>query len=101
MEGDIGVQLEATHRAGLGLAADDAVHRGDAAARDPALSPRLQGFAGGALWLAIYGTLVLNFCDFARPSPSARTVRVGNFRGLPVNILVFATVSFVLAGALG
>ncbi|WP_230958776.1 hypothetical protein [Burkholderia stagnalis] len=95
------MQLEATHRAGLGLAADDAVHRGDAAARDPALSPRLQGFAGGALWLAIYGTLALNFCDFARPSPSAWTVRVGHFRGLPVNILVFATVSFVLAGALG
>jgi len=23
-------------------------------------------FAGGALWLAIYGTLILNFCDFAR-----------------------------------
>lgn len=95
------MQLEATHRAGLGLAADDAVHRGNAAARDPALSPRLQGFAGGALWLAIYGTLALNFCDFARSSPSARTVRVGNFRGLPANILVFAAVSFVLAGALG
>lgn len=95
------MQLEATHRAGLGLAADDAVHRGNAAARDPALSPRLQGFAGGALWLATYGTLVLNFCDFARSSPSARTVRVGNFRGLPANILVFAAVSFVLAGALG
>ena len=56
-------------------------------------------FAGGSLWLAIYGTLVLNFCDFARSSPSAKTVRVGNFWGLPVNILVFATISFVLAGA--
>ncbi len=58
-----------------------------------------QVFAGGALWLAIYGTLALNFCDFARSSPSAKTVRVGNFWGLPVNILVFATISFVLAGA--
>ncbi|MBK1819582.1 NCS1 family nucleobase:cation symporter-1 [Burkholderia orbicola] len=56
-------------------------------------------FAGGSLWLAIYGTLVLNFCDFARSSPSPKTVRVGNFWGLPVNILVFATISFVLAGA--
>ncbi|KVN41608.1 hypothetical protein WJ63_24580 [Burkholderia pyrrocinia] len=41
MEGDIGVQLEATHRAGLGLAADDAAHRPGAAARAPAPSPRL------------------------------------------------------------
>ena len=23
-------------------------------------------FAGGALWVAIYGTFVLNFCDFTR-----------------------------------
>jgi hypothetical protein len=35
------VQLEATHRAGIVLGADDALHRTDTAARDPALSPRL------------------------------------------------------------
>lgn len=56
-------------------------------------------FAGGALWLAIYGTLVLNFCDFARSSPCRKTIRVGNFWGLPVNILVFAVISVVLCGA--
>ncbi|MBF8721932.1 NCS1 family nucleobase:cation symporter-1 [Pseudomonas guariconensis] len=56
-------------------------------------------FAGGALWLAIYGTLVLNFCDFARSSPCRKTIRVGNFWGLPVNILVFATITAVLCGA--
>ncbi|AXA25999.1 NCS1 family nucleobase:cation symporter-1 [Pseudomonas putida] len=56
-------------------------------------------FAGGALWLAIYGTLVLNFCDFARSSPCRRTIRVGNFWGLPVNILVFAVITVVLCGA--
>ncbi|MDN7854420.1 NCS1 family nucleobase:cation symporter-1 [Burkholderia cepacia] len=55
-------------------------------------------FAGGSLWLAIYGTLVLNFCDFARSSPSAKTVRVGNFWGLPVNILVLAGAQFKLNG---
>lgn len=56
-------------------------------------------FAGGALWLAIYGTLVLNFCDFARSSPCRKTIRVGNFWGLPVNILVFAVITVVLSGA--
>ncbi|MFJ3447925.1 NCS1 family nucleobase:cation symporter-1 [Pseudomonas sichuanensis] len=56
-------------------------------------------FAGGALWLAIYGTLVLNFCDFARSSPCRKTIRVGNFWGLPVNILVFAAITVVLCGA--
>ncbi len=41
MEGDNGVQLEATHRPGLALGADDASHRTDSAARNPAPSPRL------------------------------------------------------------
>jgi len=35
------VQLEATRRAGVVLGADDALHRTDTAARDPAPSPRL------------------------------------------------------------
>ena len=56
-------------------------------------------FAGGALWLAIYGTLVLNFCDFARSSPCRKTIRSGNFWGLPGNILAFAVISVVLCGA--
>lgn len=55
-------------------------------------------FAGGALWLAIYGTLILNFCDFARSSPCRRTIQVGNFWGLPVNILVFAAITVLLCG---
>jgi NCS1 family nucleobase:cation symporter-1 len=58
-----------------------------------------QIFAGGALWLALYGTLALNFCDFARSSPSRQAIKVGNFWGLPVNIMVFAAISFVLAGS--
>lgn len=55
-------------------------------------------FAGGALWLAIYGTLILNFCDFARSSPCRKTILVGNFWGLPVNILVFAAITVLLCG---
>jgi NCS1 family nucleobase:cation symporter-1 len=55
-------------------------------------------FAGGALWLAIYGTLILNFCDFARSSPCRKTIQVGNFWGLPVNILVFAAITVLLCG---
>jgi NCS1 family nucleobase:cation symporter-1 len=56
-------------------------------------------FSAAALWLAIYGTLLLNFCDFARSAPSAQSIRRGNFWGLPVNILVFAAISVLLAGA--
>jgi len=59
----------------------------------------IQVLGGSALWLAIYGTLALNFCDFARSSPSRKTIRTGNFWGLPVNIMLFAVISFVLAGA--
>ncbi|WP_085597155.1 MULTISPECIES: NCS1 family nucleobase:cation symporter-1 [unclassified Pseudomonas] len=58
-----------------------------------------QIFAGGTLWLAIYGTMVLNFCDFARSAPCRKTITVGNFWGLPVNILVFASITVLLCGA--
>ena len=56
-------------------------------------------FAGAALWLAIYGTLILNFSDFSRSSPCCKTIKVGNFWGLPVNILVFASITVLLCGA--
>jgi len=56
-------------------------------------------FAGAALWPSIYGTLILNFCDFARSAPSRRTILVGNFWGLPVNILMFASITVLLCGA--
>ena len=56
-------------------------------------------FAGGALWLAIYGTLILNFSDFSRSSPCCKTIKVGNFWGLPVNILMFAGITVLLCGA--
>lgn len=56
-------------------------------------------FAGSALWLAIYGTLILNFCDFSRSAPSKKTIRKGNFWGLPVNVLLFAFITVVICGA--
>ena len=56
-------------------------------------------FAGGALWLAIYGTMILNFSDFSRSAPCCKTIKVGNFWGLPVNILVFAGITVLLCGA--
>lgn len=54
---------------------------------------------GGALWVAIYGTFVLNFCDFTRSSTSRRSITMGNFWGLPVNMLGFGVIVVVLAGA--
>ncbi|WP_253905247.1 NCS1 family nucleobase:cation symporter-1 [Arthrobacter sp. H14] len=56
-------------------------------------------FAGGALWVAIYGTFVLNFCDFTRSSTSRKAISRGNFWGIPVNMLAFGVIVVVLAGA--
>lgn len=55
-------------------------------------------FAGGALWVAIYGTFVLNFCDFTRSAVSKKSVVRGNFWGIPVNMLLFGAIVVVLAG---
>ncbi|MGN5855600.1 NCS1 family nucleobase:cation symporter-1, partial [Pseudomonas aeruginosa] len=40
-------------------------------------------FGGAAFWVTQYGTMILNFCDFARGWPDRRTISVGNFWGLP------------------
>lgn len=56
-------------------------------------------FGGGALWVAIYGTFVLNFCDFTRSATSKRAVSRGNFWGIPINMLLFGVIVVVLAGA--
>lgn len=55
-------------------------------------------FAGGALWVSIYGTFVLNFCDFTRSSVSKKSVVRGNFWGIPINMLVFGAIVVVMAG---
>lgn len=49
--------------------------------------------------VSLYGTMILNFCDFTRNCPDRRTISVGNFWGLPVNMLGFALIAVVLAGA--
>ncbi|WP_125617091.1 NCS1 family nucleobase:cation symporter-1 [Specibacter cremeus] len=56
-------------------------------------------FAGGALWVAIYGTFVLNFCDFTRSAKSGKAIVRGNFWGIPINMLVFGAIVVVMAGA--
>ena len=53
---------------------------------------------GGALWVAIYGTFVLNFCDFTRGAKTKRSIVLGNLFGIPVNTVFFGLVVVVLAG---
>ena len=59
----------------------------------------LQVLQGAALWVVIYGTFVLNFCDFTRSAKSRRSIVGGNLVGIPVNMLFFATIVVVLSGA--
>ena len=54
---------------------------------------------GGALWVSIYGTFVLNFCDFTRSAMSRGAIVRGNFWGIPVNMLLFGLIVVSLAGA--
>ena len=55
-------------------------------------------FAGGALWVSIYATFVLNFCDFTRTA-KPRSIVKGNFWGIPINMLLFGLIVVVMAGA--
>jgi nucleobase:cation symporter-1, NCS1 family len=57
-----------------------------------------QIFVGGALWVAIYGTFVLNFCDFTRNAKSRSAITRGNLFGIPINMLFFGGIVVVLAG---
>lgn len=59
----------------------------------------LQILEGAALWVVIYGTFVLNFCDFTRSAKSRRSITWGNLIGIPVNMLFFAGIVVVLSGA--
>ena len=58
----------------------------------------LQILGAASLWVAIYGTFVLNFCDFTRGATSRRAVSVGNFWGIPINMLFFGLMVVILAG---
>ena len=57
-----------------------------------------QILGGASLWVAIYGTFVLNFCDFTRGAVSKKAIVRGNFWGIPVNMLAFGAIVAVLAG---
>ncbi|GAA2797124.1 NCS1 family nucleobase:cation symporter-1 [Saccharopolyspora taberi] len=59
----------------------------------------LQILQGAALWVVIYGTFVLNFCDFTRSAKSRASIVRGNLVGIPVNMLFFAAIVVVLSGA--
>ena len=56
-------------------------------------------FAGGALWVSIYATFVLNFCDFTRNSKTRKSIIKGNFWGIPINTLFFGVIVITMAGA--
>ncbi|MGW8379007.1 NCS1 family nucleobase:cation symporter-1 [Streptomyces sp. ODS28] len=59
----------------------------------------LQILQGAALWVVIYGTFVLNFCDFTRSARSRAAIVRGNVVGIPMNMLFFALIAVVLSGA--
>jgi NCS1 family nucleobase:cation symporter-1 len=58
-----------------------------------------QILAGASLWVAIYATFVLNFCDFTRGCKTRRAILGGNFWGIPINVLFFGAIVVVMAGA--
>jgi NCS1 family nucleobase:cation symporter-1 len=57
-----------------------------------------QILGAATLWVAIYGTFVLNFCDFTRGATSRRAIVSGNFWGLPINMLIFGVIAVVMSG---
>jgi len=57
-----------------------------------------QILGGASLWVAIYGTFVLNFCDFTRGATSREAVVKGNFWGLPINMLLFGLLAVIMSG---
>ncbi|MFK3677675.1 NCS1 family nucleobase:cation symporter-1 [Microbacterium sp. NPDC090218] len=58
----------------------------------------LKMLGAASLWVAIYGTFVLNFCDFTRGAKSRSAIVRGNFWGIPINMLFFGVIVVVLAG---
>lgn len=56
-------------------------------------------FAAAGLTVGVLATLMLNFSDFARYSPSRRSVITGNVWGLPFNWTAFALTSVIVSAA--
>ena len=55
-------------------------------------------FGAAALWVSIYATFLLNFCDFTRSAVSRQTVIKGNFWGIIVNVMFFGVIAMIMAG---
>src|SRR5207248_5449196 len=67
----------------------------------PAGEAVLKFFTAIALVVAYFSTLLLNFCDFSRFTPSRKTIQWGNFFGLPLNFTAFSLISvLVTAGTI-
>jgi NCS1 family nucleobase:cation symporter-1 len=58
----------------------------------------LKMLGAASLWVSIYGTFVLNFCDFTRGAKSRRAIVKGNFWGIPINMLFFGVIVVTLTG---
>ncbi|MDL5159095.1 NCS1 family nucleobase:cation symporter-1 [Actinomycetospora termitidis] len=58
----------------------------------------VQMLGGASLWVAVYGTFLLNFCDFTRSAPTRSAIVRGNFWGIPLNVVFFGIIAVVLAG---
>jgi NCS1 family nucleobase:cation symporter-1 len=58
----------------------------------------LRMLGAASLWVSIYGTFVLNFCDFTRGAKSRRAIVKGNFWGIPINMLFFGVIVVTLTG---
>ncbi|MBS1906138.1 MAG: NCS1 family nucleobase:cation symporter-1 [Actinobacteria bacterium] len=58
----------------------------------------LKMLGAASLWVSIYGTFVLNFCDFTRGAKSRRAIVKGNFWGIPINMLFFGVIVVVITG---
>lgn len=60
-------------------------------------SSAIGGMANAAILIVAYfSALLLNFGDFARFARTERTMRLGNFLGLPVNFFVFSIVTVIV-----
>lgn len=55
-------------------------------------------FSGAILWVVIYGTFALNFCDFTRNVTSAKAIVTGNFGGILLNMMLFALIVVLMSG---
>ncbi len=57
---------------------------------------RFQFVSAVALFVSLWGTYLLNYCDFSRFSPSRKKVKTGNFVGLFPNFLLFAVTVLII-----